>query len=272
MKVTSSPPGRGKRAPSAKVLAVASAAVAAGAVVAVSIAGALVVNADEVAQAAAASSISEDSTSARAPEKAAETGVAPEPLSSDLIKLPREPLTLDEVAYARAASSVDPLFVDAMQGAGEAPTYLSTVIVEPEAYDDNARRLEVVYYDYGTDRVLRFVVNVTAATVEIAESSNGVQPPPSDTEVATALSILLEDPLSAPMKRMYLDLEGTELTSPDQTIYNGSSYIATPADAGAESCGPERCVMLLVQTPGHAYLPTTQIVVNLSQKSVLEIH
>lgn len=271
MNSNESPPRRSWRSPSVKTIGIASAVSVLGAAIVVSVATAMVVNADEVAQKEQAAVIAEDSTSTNSPEAGVVSGEPPAPLAAELISLPREPLTLDEIAYARALSASHETFAAAGAAAGKTPTYLSTTIPDPESFTDGNRRLEVVYYDYGVNQVLRYVVNVTSGQIEIADAASGVQPPPSDTEITAAFELLLADPLSAPAKRAFLDLEGTALTSPDQTSYNGSSFIHTAGTIGAEECGVDRCVMLLVQTPDHVYLPTTDIVVNLSRSTVIPI-
>lgn len=271
MKSNESPPKKSWRSPSAKTIGIASAVSVFGAAVVVSVATAMVVSADEVAQQEQASVIAEDSTSTNAPEAGVEPGVVPVALAAEQISLPREPLTIDEIAYARALAASDATFVAANAAAGQTPTYLSVTIPDPESFTDGNRRLEVVYYDYGSNQVLRYLVNVTTGQIEIADAGAGVQPPPSEAEITTAFELLLTDPLSAEVKRSFLDLEGTPLTSPDQTSYNGSSFIHTAGTIGAEECGVDRCVMLLVQTPDHAYLPTTNVVVNLSRSTVIPI-
>lgn len=253
--------GRGMKQ---KALLAASLASILAAGVVVAVATSMVVRADTEAELASIEAvIPEDTTSEQSPELVDE--VVEPPVIGDA----RGPLSNSEVAYARHLASEDPAY----PAEGDSNVaYLATTVAEFGAHDDGARRFDVTYYDYGQNAVLRFVVNLTTQEVELAESATGLQPPPSDSETFAAFELLIEDPQSATIRAAFEGSAGEPLTSPEQAVYVGSSFISSPGTIGAEECGVDRCVMLLIQTPDGAYLPTTHLVVNLSQQSVLEIN
>lgn len=99
----------------------------------------------------------------------------------------RGPLTKAEVDRAKSIA----LQRDALRSAEDVdgergPEYLDTDLAEPadatEASADGARRVEVLFYDYGHDRLVKKTVNLTAGTVEHTDTATGMQPPPSNDE------------------------------------------------------------------------------------------
>ncbi|NYF09144.1 hypothetical protein HDC94_000300 [Leifsonia sp. AK011] len=269
MKISGSPPSAFLQRAPLKVYVIAAAACLAGAAVVLTVATTMVVHGDEEARKEQAAVIEPESNATDSPESVASEATLEVP---GVVGLPRDPLTNDEVAYARSLASLDPSFVAATGDDGRKPVYLSTTISEPEAYTDDARRFEVVYYSYSDNKTMRYIVNVSTGVVELAEAASSVQPPPAQSEVDEAYELLLDSPVSEVVKQAFFATEGTKLTDPSQTTYNASSFVATPGSIGAEECGVDRCLMLLVQTPDGTYLPTTGIAINLTQQTVLEIN
>ncbi|NHC12449.1 Tat pathway signal sequence domain protein [Motilibacter deserti] len=188
----------------------------------------------------------------------------------------RDPVTIDEAATARQLA-LDPAFVAAGRDvSGEpGPEYLSFELEDPlpgEAGKDAPRRAAVYFYNYADDTLVKRVVNLTTGQVERTAAAPGMQPPASPTETATAFALFLAAPESAEFKEGFRKLAGAELTSPDQVVTNGMTYVAGPADVGAEECGEHRCLQFITQLPDDGpFIDITGYVVDLSTKTVAQL-
>jgi hypothetical protein len=221
------------------------------------------------------------STPARVPdgEAAAPAGAEPEParVPADPTTGPppaagtgRDPLTPSELDRARTAALAAPLpgATDVTGGAG--PEYLSFELVENK--DANApRRAAVYFYDYTADKLVKRVVNLKTGAVEGTFAAAKRQPPPSDREVAKALEIFLASGLSADFKSRYQKLTGKAFASPNQLEVTGTTYVARPGDTGADKCGEHRCVQFITQVPNGPFIDITDIVVDLSGRTVARL-
>jgi hypothetical protein len=201
---------------------------------------------------------------AAAPTTEPTTGPAPAAGSG------RDPLTPSELDRARAAALAAPLASSTDVNGAAGLEYLSFELVETK--DTKAPRRAAVYlYDYTADKLVKRVVNLKTGAVEGTFAAAGRQPPPADREVAKALEIFLADGLSADFKARYQKATGKAFTSPDQLEVTGTTYVARPADTGADQCGAHRCVQFITQVPDGPFIDITDIVVDLSGRTVARL-
>lgn len=247
------------------VLGVASAVTAAGAAFSLIVATQIAVQATTVAAAPASTPIAADSTDDDAPEKA-ETVAPPATVAAAY-----DQLTGAEVEYVRHLGAQTPEFAaGADVFGGEGLQFLSTDVADPQAYSDGQRRLLSFYYDYATDEIVSMVVNASSGAVEDIQRASGVQPAPTDAETDGAWQLLLDSPLAEPIVGEFAELTGGSALVPGsaEVELTAHSFSSDAGSFGAESCGVQRCVQLLAQVNGGAFLTTSTIVVNLSTQSV----
>ncbi|NHC44924.1 Tat pathway signal sequence domain protein [Motilibacter aurantiacus] len=188
----------------------------------------------------------------------------------------RDPVTIDEAAKAREIA-LDPAFVATGTGvSGEpGPEYLSFELEDPlpgEVAKDAPRRAAVYFYDYSDDTLVKRVVNLTTGQVERTAAAPQMQPPASVEETAVAFDLFLAAPESAGFRTAYQKLTGAEFVSPDQIVTNGMTYVASPGDVGAPTCGQHRCLQFITQLPDDGpFIDITGFVVNLSTKTVAQL-
>ncbi|SNS13253.1 Tat pathway signal sequence domain protein [Actinacidiphila glaucinigra] len=192
----------------------------------------------------------------------------------------RGPLTKAEVDRAKSIA----LGRDALRSAqdvdgGRGPEYLDTDLAEPAdatgARTDRARRVEVLFYDYGHDRLVKKTVDLASGTVERTDTATGLQPPPSADETREAASLLIGDALGTGLRADFTAAtKGGDLTSPDQLRLRGISFNTAEqsAPAGLAKCGRHRCVRLFTQVKDGPWIDTTNLVVDLSDRTVGRIH
>ncbi|MDQ7904403.1 hypothetical protein RB614_07685 [Phytohabitans sp. ZYX-F-186] len=182
----------------------------------------------------------------------------------------RDPLTPSELDRARAAALAAPLAGATDVNGAAGPEYLSFELVETK--EANAPRRAAVYlYDYTADKLVKRVVNLKTGAVEGTFAAAKRQPPPSDREVAKALALFLADGQSADFKSRYQKATGKAFTSADQVEITGTTYVARPADTGADQCGEHRCVQFITQVPNGPFIDITDIVVDLSGRTVARL-
>ncbi|MFJ4851032.1 MULTISPECIES: Tat pathway signal sequence domain protein [unclassified Streptomyces] len=196
----------------------------------------------------------------------------------------RGPLTKAEVDRAKSMA----LGRDGLRSAqdvdgGRGPEYLDTDLADPAGADagDGAappgedRRVEVLFYDYGHDRLVKKTVDLTTGTVEHTDTASGMQPPPSADETAEAAALLIKDPLGSGLRTDFAAAtRGTALATPDQLRLRGISFNTAEQSAPAAlgKCGRHRCVRLFTQVKDGPWIDTTRFVVDLSDRTVGRIH
>ncbi|MFF3560594.1 Tat pathway signal sequence domain protein [Streptomyces sp. NPDC002574] len=193
----------------------------------------------------------------------------------------RGPLTEAEVDRAKSiALQRDGLRSAQDVNGGRGPEYLDTDLADPADTADAVgteedRRVEVLFYDYGHDRLVKKTVDLTRGTVERTDTASGLQPPPSSDETAEAAELLIKDPLGQGLRTDFAAAtKGTGLTSPDQLRLRGISFNTAEqsAPAALRKCGEHRCVRLFTQVKDGPWIDTTRFVVDLSDRTVGRIH
>ncbi|MFI6079187.1 hypothetical protein ACIA5C_47560 [Actinoplanes sp. NPDC051343] len=192
----------------------------------------------------------------------------PDPGPAPSAGIGQDALTSTEITRARSLAETTALKAGAKDVTGAAgPEYLAADIADT----DTGRTAELYYYDYHGNRLVKQVVDVSAGRLTGSYAATGMQLPPSDREVKTALDLLLANPLSADLKDAYARATGQTFTgqalSPTAHIYH-----ALPADTGASQCGKDRCLRLIVQTQDGHILDLDKIIVDLSGRTIARLN
>jgi hypothetical protein len=192
----------------------------------------------------------------------------PDPGPAPAAGIGQDALTSNEITKARALAETATLKAGAKDVTGAAgPEYLSADIAD----GDTGRTAELYYYDYHGNKLVKQVVDLGTGKLTGSYAATGMQLPPSDREVSTALQVLLANPLSSELKDAYARATGKSFTgqglSPTAHIYH-----AMPADAGASQCGKDRCLRLIVQTEDGHILDLDKIIVDLSGRTVARLN
>ncbi|MGY0491070.1 Tat pathway signal sequence domain protein [Streptomyces sp. WG-D5] len=213
---------------------------------------------------------------ARQDAVAPEGAVEPAP-AEDAKGVGRDPLTDAETERAeKLATAANNLRMDARDVEGDrGPQHLSTNLTEVDPGLAGAaagqRRADVVYYDYKSDSVVTKTVNLDTGKVEDSRTDQGVQPPPSQGELAEAAQLLMADPLGADLKADYKDATGKQLTKAGQLELSGMVFRKkTVADVPADlaKCGEHRCLRVITKVVNGPWIDTRALVVDLSDRSV----
>ncbi|MCF3120080.1 Tat pathway signal sequence domain protein [Streptomyces arenae] len=186
-----------------------------------------------------------------------------------------DPLTDEEIKRAEKASVSGQMRSSARDVEGDrGPQLLSTNLSEPEPGDNGAaapRRAEVVYYDYKKDAVITRTVNLETGKVDDTATTQNVQPPPSQEELAEGARLLIADPLGKGLKKDFKHATGKALTGPDQLqlsgmVFRKETVERVPADLAA--CGKNRCLQVVTKVKNGPWIDTRSFVVDLSTRSV----
>jgi hypothetical protein len=192
----------------------------------------------------------------------------PDPGPAPSAGIGQDALTSTELGRARALAETTALKAGAKDVTGSAgPEYLAADIADA----DTGRTAELYYYDYHGNRLVKQVVDLTGGKLVGSYTAAGMQLPPADREVRTALELLLANPLSAELKDAYTRATGQPFAgqelSPTAHIYH-----AMPADTGASQCGKDRCLRLIVRTSDGHILDLDKIIVDLSGRTVARLN
>ncbi|MFG2498036.1 Tat pathway signal sequence domain protein [Streptomyces sp. NPDC048441] len=186
-----------------------------------------------------------------------------------------DPLTDAEIERAEKASVTGALRSSARDVEGDrGPQLLSTNLSESEPTDAGAaapRSAEVVYYDYKKDAVITKTVNVETGKVENTNTTQNVQPPPSQEELAEGARLLIADPLGKGLKQDFKHATGKELTGPGQLqlsgmVFRKETIKSVPSDL--TECGKHRCLQVVTKVKSGPWIDTRSLVVDLSTRSV----
>lgn len=268
-----SPPSRQRPSLRARILTprtlgIGSAVAAAAAAVALVFATQTAVQATSSPDTPVSTPIAADSTDEDAPEKADDVA------KPATVAAAYDGLTGAEVEYVRFLGAQDAAFAAGKDVFGEPGLqFLSTDVADPQAYSDGHRRLLSLYYDYATNETVSMILDVTNGAVEAVERASGTQPAPTDAETSLAWELLLESDLAQPVVDEFAALTGGSFLTPAsaEVLLTAHSFVTDAGSFGAESCGVDRCVQVLAQVDGGAFLTTSTYVVNLSTRAVLSI-
>ena len=156
---------------------------------------------------------------------------------------------------------------------GAAGPEIMTVQLPADVPSGGPRRAEVLLYDYRTDRLLKRVVDLTGRRVVQTFTATGMQPPATARETTAAATLLWEDKLAELVRDRYQTRTGAPLTSLEQLSIQSQTFIADPGSRPAASaCGTHRCLILLPQPPGGQFIDLTDVVVDLSARTVLRLN
>ncbi|WP_404434087.1 hypothetical protein LG299_05985 [Microbacterium lacus] len=262
------PPPTRRKLLTPRSLGIASAVSAAGATVALVFAMQVAVQATSSPPEPSSTPIAADSSDENAPEKS-ETVEPP-----TVIPAAYDQLSGEEVSYVRYLGAQVPEYAAGADVFGDSGLqFLSTDVADPQAYTDGQRRLFSLYYDYATNELVSMIVNVSTGTIEAIERASGSQPAPTDAETALAWELILGSELGQPIADEFAALTGGSALTPEsaEVELTAHSFVTDAGSFGAESCGVERCVQVLAQIDGGAFLTTSTIVVNLSTTTVLPV-
>ncbi|MFJ4784866.1 Tat pathway signal sequence domain protein [Streptomyces sp. NPDC088794] len=189
-----------------------------------------------------------------------------------------DPLTDDETKRAEQIAANRQLLNSTENVTGQrGPQRLTVDLADPENNEtddpDAPRRADVTFYDYKDDTLVTKTVNLATGKVEQTGTQHGVQPPLSRAENVEAGRLLIADPLGAGLKADYKDATGNELTSPDQLLFNGAVYRATPGaqPAALDQCGEHRCVRLFPKVKNGPWIDARELVIDLSTRKVARL-
>ncbi|GIF12885.1 hypothetical protein FHX34_102822 [Actinoplanes teichomyceticus] len=179
-----------------------------------------------------------------------------------------DPLTGTEVDRARGIALTPELAATARDVTGQpGPEYLAA---ELDA-EGTGREAELYFYDYRTEKLYKQVVDVRTGKLVKSYSATGMQPPASEREAKVALDLLLADPLGANFREAYRKATGQQLGGADGLVPTAHVYTAKPADQGAGQCGASRCVQLIVKTADGHFINVTDLVIDLSGRTVARL-
>ncbi|MFJ9038045.1 Tat pathway signal sequence domain protein [Streptomyces sp. NPDC102406] len=189
----------------------------------------------------------------------------------------RDPLTDAEIDRAEhLAVADDNLRRNARDVEGDrGPQHLSTNLTETDPNLTGAaarqRRADVVSYDYRNDSVVTKTVDLDTGKVEDTRTDRGVQPPPSQDELAEAARLLIADRLGADLKSDYEDATGKQLTNAGQLQLSGMVFrkeTVAKVPAGLTACGEHRCLRVVAKVRNGPWIDTRALVVDLSDRKV----
>ena len=192
----------------------------------------------------------------------------PQPGPAPVTGVGDDPLTRQEVDKARAAALTPQLTGSATDvTGGKGPEYLSWEIVE----GGQGREAAFFFYDYHTDELVKQVVDVVAGKVTGSFRAKDMQRPASDREVATALDLLLADPLGAHVRALYTQVTGRPWTGKDRLKVGAHIYHTRAADTDARDCGKHRCVQLVARVTDGPFVDLNDIIIDLSGRTVVRV-
>lgn len=189
----------------------------------------------------------------------------------------RDPLTDAEIDRAeKLAVQNNNMRLSARDVEGDrGPQHLSTNLTEIDPGLSGAaaaqRRADVVSYDYRNDTVVTKTVNLDTGKVEDTRNDKGVQPPPSQGELAEAADLLIANKLGAGLKADYRDATGKQLTKAGQLQLSGMIFRkATVArvPAALTDCGAHRCLRVIAKVTNGPWIDTRALIVDLSDRTV----
>lgn len=154
-------------------------------------------------------------------------------------------------------------------------------VLSVERHDDGeppargVRRADVSVYDYASDTLRQYVVDVRDGSIDATLSGRGTQPPLSRAEQARVVAITLADrDAMALLASAYRAATGVTLTDARgqltmvPIVFRGDSIAGGASGRAPSACGVARCAQLLVSS-ADGLLVDRSPVVNLSKGEVV---
>lgn len=184
----------------------------------------------------------------------------------------RDAFTPTETTTARDLALDADLRGDTTDVTGAPGAEVIAVQVAQQQHTDAHRRAAVLLYDYRSDRLIKRLVDLTARRVEQTFTATEMQPPPTSAETTTAATLLWNHDLSTVLRERYQARTGTPMTTLEQVAYKAQTFIADTGSHGpATACGKHRCLMLLPQPAGEQFIDLTDVVIDLSARTVVRL-
>jgi hypothetical protein len=197
------------------------------------------------------------------PAAALPTGMPTE--RPDKFGAPLDAASLEEFGYARALANAEEA-ASATRADGTAGYEFLTLDI-PEGVSAGERILEIQSYDYSSSELVSQMVDLIAASVTETRAS-GARPAPSDREGLLAMSLLIDSDAAAVIREKFAELTGEALTSPAQLDYVPASNVPAIAMRSVPDCATDRCITFQGRSLDGVWLYLSQIVVNLTDKTV----
>ncbi|MFJ7158982.1 Tat pathway signal sequence domain protein [Streptomyces sp. NPDC101118] len=188
----------------------------------------------------------------------------------------RDPLTDGELARLRtlAAGKAGQQSEDARGGRG--PQWLTADLAETRPEDVGRkgapRRAQLSSYDYKTDTLTTYTVNLDTGKVESTENQREAQPPLAREEAVEATRLMIAAPAGDGLRKDYRDATGKALTKPEQlALQNALIYRVNAENPGPKElreCGRHRCVRLFLKVKNGPWIDVRSLVVDLSARTV----
>lgn len=197
-------------------------------------------------------------------------GKGTSPTTRPALRDSRDPLSTDETGYAMQLASTDASMPkDATNVRGEAgPEFL--YLEMPHDVDSTKRQAVAVFYDYTANRTYRQLVDLTTGRVT-SKSAVRLQPPPSPDETTAAISLAIAAQPPLPFAAQFEAAVGVPLISREQIGYVAGTWVFDGTTTAGSTCGQDRCVRVLATAPSGEYLGTSNFVINLSDRSVINL-
>ncbi|MEV7413819.1 Tat pathway signal sequence domain protein [Streptomyces sp. NPDC089919] len=190
----------------------------------------------------------------------------------------RDPLTDAELARVRALALGPAAKSAKAQNAtgGSGPQWLTTDLAEQRPEDVRKatapRRAQISAYDYKTDALTTYTVDLDTGKVESSDVQHGVQPPIVRDEAVQAARLMIGSPAGEGLRKDYQDATGKKLTRPEQlALKNALIYRVGAENPGPEAvrqCGTHRCVRLFLKVKNGPWIDVRSLVVDLSARTV----
>ena len=138
---------------------------------------------------------------------------------------------------------------------------------QPAAATRSVRRADVSVYDYASDALRDYVVDVRDGSIDESTSGYGTQPPLSRGEEALARSIALSDRgTMAALGRAYRTATGVPLVDPAAQlvivpiVFRADSLEPGRVTGASATCGRARCAQLLISSADDLLVDRSPIV------------
>ncbi len=173
--------------------------------------------------------------------------------------------SVEEFGYARAlaqaAENDSALRVDGSRG------YEFLSLDVPQTTSPDRRLLEVQSYDYASSELVSQIVDLGSG--EVSENRIGkAHPSPSEREALFAMDLVIASETAANVRDTFAKATGTPLTNPAQLQFVATSNIPALTRQNVPDCETDRCITFQGRSLDGIWLNLSQIVVNLTDRTV----